>query len=81
MNDQELIYLMALACQTRISISQQQQLLQTMGSATEIFANRRDIARSIDNLSPRAADALSDLDTALPRCESTPKATTSASSD
>ena len=70
MNDQELIYLMALACQTRISIAQQQQLLQTMGSATEIFANRRDIARSIDNLSPRAADALSDLDTALPRCES-----------
>ena len=70
MNDQELIYLMALACQTRISIAQQQQLLQTMGSATEIFANRRYIARSIDNLSPRAADALSDLDTALPRCES-----------
>ncbi|MCR5820573.1 MAG: DNA-processing protein DprA [Bacteroidaceae bacterium] len=70
MNEQETIYLLALACQTRINKAQQLKLIQTLGSATEVFENRHDLSNKIEELNPKAAHALDNMESVLQQCES-----------
>lgn len=69
MNEQELIYTMAMTRLLPLDAKAQQMLLQTLGSATAVFENRQDIGRIIADASPRAARIVQTMETQLSRCE------------
>lgn len=65
MNDQELLYAIALANLKGLSVLNARVLLETLGSAGEVFAHRRDIVGVIPDASKRLLDAFADVDDAL----------------
>ncbi|MBO4905700.1 MAG: DNA-processing protein DprA [Bacteroidaceae bacterium] len=69
LDDQELLYTMALTRVFAYNSSLQQQMLQRAGSATAIYENRCKIADMIPDISPRAALMLERMEMELPRCE------------
>ena len=69
MTDQEILYTMALTMALRPYSKHQRTLLEVLGSAAEIFENRRDLSRRALPISERMADALSTMGQLLPRCE------------
>lgn len=69
MNDQELLYTMALTMALRQQSKHQRTLLNELGSATAVYENRRDLGRMFEHFSEHFADALSAMDALLPRCE------------
>lgn len=69
MMDQEHLYAMALTRILNISINNAKILYQTMGSATAVFENRKDIQSYIPEATSRLAEALQNVDYALKRAE------------
>ena len=69
MSDQDLLYTMALTMALRQQSKHQRTLLQTLGSATAVYENRRDLGRMFEHFSEHIADALSGMEALLPRCE------------
>lgn len=68
MDEQEILYTMALTRQSRLNSNQQQLLLSQAGSATAVFENRQELAHALQANSPHAAQALLQLESVLPRC-------------
>lgn len=69
MSEQELLYTMALTMALPQQSKHQRTLVQTLGSATAVYENRRDLGRMFEHFSERMADALSGMETLLSRCE------------
>ncbi len=69
MEDQELIYTMALTMALRQQSKSQRTLLDTLGSATAIYENRHDLGRMFEHISERVSDAVGGMEAMLPRCE------------
>ena len=69
MNEQEILYSMALTCQMRMNSAQHQLLIRQLGSATAVYEHRKELGRLFHEQSPHVASALVQMDTALPRCE------------
>lgn len=65
MNSQELIYSIALTKLKGLSLLNARTLYDALGSAEEIFANRKDIPTIIPDASKRLVEALADVDDAL----------------
>ena len=69
MNTQEIICSMALTRLKGLSLLNARTLLETMGSASEVFANRRDIMSVIPDASNRLVEALAHVDDAMREAE------------
>ena len=69
MNDNEILYTMALTRQLRLNSAQQQLLLRELGSATTVFENRHDLTHLFQEHAKGVAAALAGMETVLPRCE------------
>lgn len=69
MNSQELIYSIALTKLKGLSLLNARTLYDALGSASEIFAHRKDIAAVIPDASKRLAEALGNVDDALRAAE------------
>lgn len=69
MNQQELLYSIALTKLKGLSLLNARTLLDTLGSASEIFAHRKDILSVIPDATERLAKALANVDDALKQAE------------
>ena len=69
MDEQELIYTMALTMALRGHSKSQRVLLETLGSATAVYENRSDASRVFENVSTRAAELLAALPSFIKACE------------
>ena len=69
MNTQEIICSMALTRLKGLSLLNARTLLETMGSASEVFANRRDIMSVIPDASNGLVEALAHVDDAMREAE------------
>jgi DNA processing protein len=69
MNTQETISAIALTKLKGLSLLNARTLMEAMGSASEVLANRKDIVRLIPDASQRLVEAFADVDTALQEAE------------
>lgn len=69
MTQQETLYAMALTRVAGLSLANQHILLRELGSATAVYEHRRDITDILPDASPRLTEALSQMDSLLPRAE------------
>lgn len=69
MEDQELLYRMALTLALRHHPKAQRILVDTLGSAAAVFACRRELGTRFEHLSERMATAVAAMEELLPRCE------------
>ena len=69
MKSEELLYTLALTRLGGLDAKAQQTLFQTLGSATAVFENRRDVARQLEHTAPRTACAIENMESLLPRCQ------------
>ena len=69
MTSEEIIYSIALTQLKGLSLLNARTLLDTVGSATEVFAHRKDILSIIPDASRRLVDTLSNADEAVKRAE------------
>jgi DNA processing protein len=67
--DKETLYMMALTRVPKLNYSQQRTLVETLGSATAVYENRRNIMDVIPDAIPALRENLSFMDSCLPRCE------------
>lgn len=68
-DQQEILYSMALTKLKGLSLLNAKVLLEIMGSASEVFAHRKDIVGVIPDASPRLVEALAHVDEALGAAE------------
>ena len=69
MNEQEILYTMALMQLPGLGIMSQRILLDAMGSATAIYENRNHIREALPKAGKRISDALLQMESYLPRAE------------
>lgn len=69
MNEQELLYTIALSKVTCLNAQHMCTLLDEMGSATQVFENRHDILCVLPQASPKLKQALANMDELLPKAE------------
>lgn len=69
MTEQELLYTIALTKVTHLNSLHQHRLLETLGSATEIYRNRTDIRQVIPDASPALCKSISTMDAQLSAAE------------
>lgn len=69
MNEQEILYTMALMQLPGLGIVSQRILLDAMGSATAIYENRNHIREALPKAGKRISDALQQMEDYLPRAE------------
>ena len=69
MTDQELLYTMALTMALRQQSKHQRTLLEAAGSATAVYEERHEVGKMFEHFSPRMAEAVSSMESLLPRCE------------
>lgn len=69
MNDQELIYTMAITRLMPLNAVNQRTLLNELGSATAVYENRHELGKMMTHFSPRAADIIASMESELSRCE------------
>ena len=69
MDEQELIYTMALTFALRQHSRSQRILLETLGSARAVYENRRDASSVFEDISPRATEMLQALPSVVKACE------------
>ena len=69
MDDQELLYTMALTLAMPLHSRQQQTLMNELGSATAIYENRRELIRMAEQGTSRIGQMLASMDACLSRCE------------
>ena len=65
MNTQETISVIALTKLKGLSLLNARTMLEAMGSASEVFAHRKDIVRMIPDASQRLVSAFADTDEAM----------------
>ncbi len=68
-NEQELLYTMALTMALRQQSKHQRTLLQELGSATAVYENRRELGRLLGGVSTKMSESVASMDTLLGRCE------------
>lgn len=69
MDEQELLYTMALTYALRHHSKSQRILLDAFGSAKDVYENHSDVSRFFDAISSKAAEALATMSVYLPDCE------------
>ena len=69
MTEQETLYTLALTRVPGLNLLHQHVLLREMGSATAVYEHRRDIMHVLSEANPRIVEALSLMDSLLPRAE------------
>lgn len=69
MSQQEIIYSIALTKMKRLSLLNARILLDELGSASEVFANRKDIKSVLPDANDRLVEALSSVDDAMREAE------------
>lgn len=69
MNEQELLYTMALTMALRQQPKHQRTLFDTLGSGTAVYENRRELGQRFEHFSQRLAESVAMMDCVLPQCE------------
>lgn len=69
MTQQEIIYTMALTRVPRLNIASQRLLMDTLGSATAVFENRKDIGSLVSETARELTTVLAQMDTQIARAE------------